>query len=96
MIGPRSSISAVAELAPRVAALVGDEVDLQSLETKNLAKGRFDALKVLGDGELTKKLTVSAHRFSQSARGKIEKAGGEVIVLPAKKPVVKNKQGKKR
>lgn len=70
----------------------GDEVDLQSLETKNLAKGRFDALKVLGDGELTKKLTVSAHRFSQSAREKIEKAGGEVIVLAAKKPVVKNQQ----
>jgi len=43
--------------------------------------GRWDLLKVLGNGELTKKLRVSAHRFSATAREKIEKAGGEVIVL---------------
>ena len=49
-------------------------------------------LKVLGDGELTKKLNVSAHRFSKSAQEKIEKAGGQVVVLPGKAPVVKNKQ----
>ena len=41
-----------------------------------ILKRRFDVLKVLGDGELTKKLTVSAHRFSASAKEKIEKAGG--------------------
>ena len=70
----------------------GDQVDPQSLKAKNLAKGRFDVLKVLGDGQLTKKLKISAHRFSQSAREKIEKAGGEVVVLPGKKPVVKNQQ----
>ena len=39
-------------------------------------------LKILGDGELTKKLKISAHRFSASAKEKIEKAGGEAIVLP--------------
>jgi len=38
-------------------------------------------LKILGDGTLTKRLKVSAHRFSQSAREKIEQAGGEVCVL---------------
>lgn len=70
----------------------GDEVTLESLKTKSLAKGRFDVLKVLGDGELTKKLKISAHRFSQSAREKIEKAGGEAVVLAGKKPVVKNPQ----
>ncbi len=70
----------------------GDEVSLASLKEKNLAKGNFDVLKVLGDGELTKKLKVSAHRFSKSAQEKIEKAGGEAVVLPGKKPVVKNKQ----
>lgn len=68
----------------------GDEVNLETLQAKSLAGGRFDVLKVLGDGELTKKLTVTAHRFSKSAREKIEGAGGQVVVLPGKKPVVKN------
>lgn len=70
----------------------GEEVTLESLQSKQLAKGRFDVLKVLGNGDLTKKLKVSAHRFSGSAREKIEQAGGEVVVLPEKAPVVKNKQ----
>jgi large subunit ribosomal protein L15 len=38
---------------------------------------------------LTKKLKISAHRFSQSALAKIEKAGGEAVVLPGKKPIIK-------
>jgi large subunit ribosomal protein L15 len=59
----------------------GDEVDAQSLRSKSLAKGRYDVLKILGDGELSKKLTVTAHRFSKSAREKIEQAGGQVVVL---------------
>ena len=70
----------------------GDEVTPEMLKTRNLAKGRYDELKVLGDGELTKKLKISAHRFSQSALEKIQQAGGEAVVLPGKKPVVKNKQ----
>jgi len=70
----------------------GDEVNPQTLREKNLAKGRYDVLKVLAGGELTKKLKVSAHRFSRQAKEKIERAGGEAIVLPGKKPVVKNKQ----
>ena len=48
-------------------------------------------LKVLGNGELTKSLKVSAHQFSRSALEKIEKAGGQAVVLPGKAPVVKNK-----
>jgi len=72
----------------------GAEVNPQTLKEKNLAKGRYDVLKVLGDGELSKKLTVSAHRFSRSALEKIQKAGGEAIVLPGKQPVAKNKQPK--
>lgn len=70
----------------------GDTVDRESLAAKNLGKARYDVLKILGDGELTKKLKVSAHRFSESAREKITKAGGEIVELPGKKPVVKNKQ----
>ena len=70
----------------------GDEVTPETLKAKALANYRYDVLKVLGKGEITKKLTVSAHRFSKSAKEKIEKAGGKVEVLPGKKPVVKNKQ----
>ena len=73
----------------------GDDVNPESLRAKSLAKSRWDVLKVLGDGELTKKLKVSAHRFSQSAKEKIEQAGGEVVVLPGKTPV-RDKQKQKR
>jgi len=72
----------------------GDEVTPETLKQKNLAKGRYDVLKVLGSGDLSKRLTVSAHRFSRSALEKIQKAGGEAIVLPGKQPVVKNAQPK--
>ena len=65
----------------------GDEVTLEILQEKNLAKGRFDVLKVLGNGEISKKLKVSAHRFSKSAIEKITAAGGETTVIPGKKPV---------
>jgi large subunit ribosomal protein L15 len=63
----------------------GATVDLAALQSKRLLQGRFDAVKVLGDGELTKKLTVSAHRFSKSAAAKIEQAGGKAIVLASRK-----------
>ena len=74
----------------------GEEVTLEALAAKNLAKGRFDVLKVLGDGEVTKKLKVSAHRFSKSAIEKIEKSGGEVDVLPGKTTVAQKKRDLKR
>jgi len=70
----------------------GAEVTPQALKEKNWAKGRYDVLKVLGNGQLTKSLNVSAHRFSKSAEEKIKQAGGEVTLLPGKAPVVKNKQ----
>jgi len=69
----------------------GEEVSPETLREKGLVKGSFELLKVLGDGELTKGLKVSAHRFSQSAREKIEKAGGQAVLLPDKNPPVKNK-----
>ncbi|HMO13713.1 MAG TPA: 50S ribosomal protein L15 [Pirellulaceae bacterium] len=70
----------------------GDSVTPESLLARNLANFRFDVLKILGNGKLTKKLKVTAHRFSTSAREKINQAGGEIIEIPGKKPVVKNKQ----
>jgi large subunit ribosomal protein L15 len=56
----------------------GAEVTPELLVSKGLAKGRFDEIKILGNGELKKKLTVSAHRFSASAEQKILAAGGTV------------------
>jgi large subunit ribosomal protein L15 len=69
----------------------GEEVTPESLREKSLAKARYDLLKILGDGELTKKLKVSAHRFSASAKDKIEKAGGEVVLLTWKQTVAEKK-----
>ena len=74
----------------------GEEVSPATLKTRGLVKGQYDVLKVLGDGELTKSLKISAHQFSASAKEKIEKAGGEITVLPGKKPVVKDEDRKKR
>lgn len=70
----------------------GDEVNPDILRERSLVKGVYDELKILGDGELSIKLKVVAHRFSKSAEAAIKEAGGEVEVLPGKKPVVKNKQ----
>jgi large subunit ribosomal protein L15 len=70
----------------------GDEVSPEALKAKGFAKQSYDVLKVLGDGQMTKKLKVAAHRFSKSAVEKIEKAGGETSVLAGKAAVVKNKQ----
>jgi large subunit ribosomal protein L15 len=50
------------------------------LREKGLLKGSVDGVKVLGRGELTKKLTVEADKFSESARQKIEQAGGAAVV----------------
>ena len=69
----------------------GDEVTPESIKQLGLLTSRYDVLKILGDGELGKKLNVSAHRFSATAQEQIETAGGTVTVLPGKAPVIKNK-----
>ena len=74
----------------------GDAVTPEKLTAANLVKGRYDELKVLGDGEVTKKLKVSAHRFSKSAAEKITQAGGETVILPGTAPVVKEKPARKK
>ena len=56
----------------------GDEVNEQSLRNVWLVKGTFDGVKVLANGELTKKLTVAVEKVSATAKEKIEKAGGSV------------------
>ncbi len=67
----------------------GEEVTLDSLAAKHLAKGRYDELKILGEGKLTKKLKISAHQFSAGALEKIQAAGGEAIVLTARHVITK-------
>ena len=59
----------------------GAKVDADALASKGLLKGRWDKIKILGDGELTKAVTVTAHAFSKSAAEKIKKAGGKAVLL---------------
>jgi large subunit ribosomal protein L15 len=73
----------------------GEEVNWVTLAARNLVKGQYDLLKILGNGELTKSLKISAHQFSASAKEKVEKAGGQITLLPRKAPVVRNKMKKK-
>ena len=58
----------------------GDTVDTASLVEHGLLSKKFDRVKVLGTGELTKKLTVTVDGISKTAREKIEAAGGTVII----------------
>ncbi len=61
----------------------GTNVDEDFLREKRLVQGRDVLVKILGNGELTKALTVTAHKFSVSAVVKIEAAGGKAIVISA-------------
>jgi len=62
----------------------GTRVDEAALRSAGLANGRGEGIKILGDGELTRKLTVSAHAFSASAKAKIEAKGGTCELIAAK------------
>jgi large subunit ribosomal protein L15 len=59
----------------------GDTVSVETLVEKGLVRGGKRPVKVLGDGELKKKLTVQVQKFSASARAGIEKAGGSCEVV---------------
>lgn len=59
----------------------GEEIDPERLRADGLIGNPKDGLKVLGDGNLEKKLTVKADNFSKSAQDKIEDAGGEAVKL---------------
>ena len=63
----------------------GAEVDARSLSESGAVRDAKLPLKILGEGELTKKLTVTAAKFSASAKAKIEAAGGTVVEVPLKK-----------
>lgn len=59
----------------------GTVVDAELLKASGLVNKELDGVKILGNGELTVKLTVKAAKFSQSAIEKIEKAGGKAEVM---------------
>ena len=65
----------------RIAALEEKDVSPETLVARGVVKEIGAGLKVLGDGQLKEAITVKAHRFSESAKAKIEKAGGKAIVI---------------
>ena len=69
----------------------GDAVDQETLRKVGLAKGPADGVRVLGTGEVTKRLVVRAHHFSKSAAEKITGKGGTTEVIPPPKKPVRNK-----
>jgi large subunit ribosomal protein L15 len=69
----------------------GATVDQEMLKRVGLAKGPADGVRILGTGELTKKLIVKAHHFSKSAQEKIAAKGGTAEVIPPPKKLVRNK-----
>ena len=69
----------------------GDTVDQAALKRVGLANGPADGVRILGNGEVTKKLIVKAHHFSKSAAEKITAKGGTTEVIPPPKKPVRNK-----
>ncbi len=64
-----------------IAKLEETEITPELLQAKGVVKKFKTGLKVLGEGQLARPVTVKAHRFSASAKTKIEKAGGKVVLL---------------
>jgi len=71
----------------------GSTVDAAALRERRIVNGTYDGLRVLGNGELTVKLTVVANHFTAKAKSAIEAAGGTCQLIPAPKKPVKNKMG---
>ena len=69
----------------------GSTVDREALRKAGLANGSAETVRILGNGELTKKLIVRAHHFSKSAAEKIAAKGGTAEVIPPPKKPVRNK-----
>jgi large subunit ribosomal protein L15 len=84
---------------PAVAVNVGDlnalenagEITLDVLRDRGVVKGAAERLRILGTGDVNRKLIVRAHHFSASAKEKIEKAGGRCEIVPPPKKPKRNK-----
>jgi large subunit ribosomal protein L15 len=64
-----------------LAELPGDEIGVEELKAAGVVRKKEELVKILGDGEIGRAVTVRAHAFSKSAKEKIEAAGGSVEVL---------------
>jgi large subunit ribosomal protein L15 len=65
----------------RLAELEGDSFDFDTLKQLGIVKKLQDGVKILGEGEITRPITVTAHVFSATAKQKIEAAGGKALVV---------------
>jgi large subunit ribosomal protein L15 len=62
----------------------GATVDVDTLRAKGLVPKLAETIKILGEGELTKKLTIKAHRASETAKSKVAAAGGTIEIIATK------------
>jgi large subunit ribosomal protein L15 len=80
---PFSKVTAAVNVGDLEIFASGSNIDEAELAAHGLIKGRYDRVKVLGEGEITKAMTVRAHAFSKAAAEKIRNAGGTVVLLGA-------------
>ena len=64
----------------------GETADIEAIRAKGLVPKKATIIKLLGSGEITKKVTVKVHRASKSAQAKLEAAGGTLELVPEKTP----------
>jgi large subunit ribosomal protein L15 len=64
----------------------GATVNLEVLRAKGVVPKLVDTIKILGEGEITKKLAIHAHRISETAKSKVEAAGGSVTIVETTAP----------
>ena len=84
---PRNRVEYVPVNLTKLESLFDEGTDItpELLLERRVVRRKQDPIKVLGDGDFSKKLNVTAHAFSKSAREKIEKAGGTATVVGAAK-----------
>lgn len=78
---PRRRVYGGVNLA-QVSEIDGSEVGPEQLRSAGFVRKRDALIKILGDGEMSRAVTVSAHAFSASAKAKIESAGGTATIIP--------------
>jgi large subunit ribosomal protein L15 len=71
----------------------GATVDIEALREKGLVPKHVECVKILGEGELAKRLTIKANRVSETAKTKIEQAGGTIELLSSSQPTKAAKAG---
>jgi len=74
----------------------GAVIDHEALKAAGLCRGPADGVRVLGDGDVTKKLVLKVHHVSKTAKEKIEAKGGSVELIPPVKKPVRNKMKPKK